>query len=98
MTLRWTRQECAVFDTLEIPINRRESTYLAAFFFPYCLCIFALPEDEKGFIRPGTFEAASNMAVGCTYGLAVLVFASIYRGLSGVFSAKKTLKFQGKEF
>jgi len=48
------------------------------------LCTFALPEDEKRFIRPGTFEVASIMAAGCTF-----VLASIYRGLSGIFGATK---------
>ena len=31
----------------------------------------------------------SNMVVRCTYSLAVLVLASIYHGLSGIFSAGK---------
>jgi len=83
MALQRTREESAVFNALEIPIDKRESTYLAAFLSCW-LCIFALPEDEKGFIHPGTFEVASNMAIGCTYSLAVLVLASIYRGLDGI--------------
>ena len=45
-----------------IPDNRGGITYLAAFL-SYWLCNFALPEDEKGFICPGTFEVASNMTV-----------------------------------
>jgi len=73
---------------LEIPINRRENTYVAAFLSCW-LCIFALPKDEKGFICPGTFEVASNMAGRCTYDLAEPVLASIYRDLSGIFSAEK---------
>jgi len=48
---------------------------------------FCSPEDEKGFIRPGTFEVASNMAVGCTFNIIVPVLPSIYRGLSDIFSA-----------
>jgi len=55
------------------------------------LCTFALPEDEKGFIRPGTFEAASKMVAGCTFSLVVPVPAGIYRGLNGIFSATKPL-------
>ena len=89
MTLWWTQEESTVFDTLEIPIDRRQSTYVATFL-SYWLCIFALPEDEKGFIHPGIFEVASNMAVGCTYSFAVPELASIYRGLSGIFSAGKS--------
>jgi len=59
MTLQWTREESAAFDALEIHINRRESTYLAAFL-SYWLCIFAIPKDEKGFICPGTSEVAKQ--------------------------------------
>jgi len=88
MTLQWTKEESAVFDTLEVLDDRRGSTYLAAFLSCW-LCTFALPEDEKGFIRPGTIEAASKMATGCTFSLTVPVLASIYRGLSGIFSATK---------
>jgi len=85
MTLQWTEEESTVFDALEVPDDRRGSTYLAAFL-SWWLCTFALPEDEKGFICPGTFEAASKMAAGCTFSLAVLVLASIYRALNGIFS------------
>jgi len=89
MTLLWTHEESAVFDALEVLDHGRGSTYLAAFLSSW-LCTFALPEDEKRFIRPSNFEVASNMAVGCTFSLVVLVLASIYRGLSGIFSAKKS--------
>jgi len=78
MTLQWIQEESEVFDALEVPANERGSTYLAAFL-SCCLCTFALPEDEKGFIRPNTFEVASNMAVGCTFNLAVPVSISICR-------------------
>ena len=61
MTLQWTQEESSVFDALEVPDDRRGSTYLAAFL--SCqLSTFAFPKDEKGFIRLGTFEVASNMA------------------------------------
>jgi len=31
MILKWTREELVVFDTLEVPNERRESSYLAVF-------------------------------------------------------------------
>jgi len=54
MNLGWIQEQSAVFDALEVPDDRRENTYLAAFL-SCCLCTFALLEDEKRFIRPGTF-------------------------------------------
>jgi len=87
MTLQCT-QELAVYDALEVPDKRRENTCLVAFL-SYCLFTFALPEDEKGSICPRTFEGASNLAAGCTFYLTVPVLASIYRGLSGIFSGTK---------
>ena len=77
MTLQWNQEESVVFDALEVPDDRRGNTYLAAFLSCW-LCTFALPEAEKGFIRPSTFEVASNMAAGCTFSLAVPVLESIY--------------------
>jgi len=88
MTLQWTQEESTVFDALEVPDDRRGNTYLAAFLSCW-LCTFDLPEDEKGFIRLGTFEVASKMAVGCTFSLTVPVLASIYQGLNGIFRATK---------
>jgi len=88
MTLQCTQEESAVFDALEVPEDRRGSTYLAAFLSCW-LYTFALPEDEKGFTRPGTFEVASKMATECTFSLAVPILASIYRGLSGISNATK---------
>jgi len=55
MTLQWTEEESAAFDALDVPDDRRGSTYLAAFLSCW-LCTFALPEDERGLIRPGTFK------------------------------------------
>jgi len=88
LTLQWTQEESVVFHAFEIPDDRRGNTYLAAFLSCW-LCTFALAEDEKVFIHPGTFEAASKMAARCTFSLAVPLLASIYRGLSGIFSATK---------
>jgi len=62
MTLQWTQEESVVFDALKVPDDRRGSTFLAAFLSCW-LCTFVLPEDEKGFIHPGTFEVTSNMVV-----------------------------------
>jgi len=53
----------AVINALEILIDRREGTYVAAFLSCW-LCIFALSEDEKRFIRLATFKVASNITVG----------------------------------
>jgi len=88
MTLQWTQEESAVFDAFEVPDDRRGNTYLAAFLSCW-LCTFALPEEEKGFIRLGTFEVAGNLAARCTFNLVMPVLASTYRGLSGIFSATK---------
>jgi len=90
MTLQWTREESVVFDTLEIPNDTRESTYLFGFL-SYWLCTFALLKDEKGLIHPGIFKVASNMAVGCTFSLTALVLASIYHSLNSIFSVTKPL-------
>jgi len=88
MTLQWNQEELAVFDALAVPNYRRGNNYLVAFLSCW-LCTFALPEGEKGFIHPGTFEVANNMAALCTFSLAMPVLASIYRGLSGILSATK---------
>jgi len=70
--------------------DRRWSTYLVAFLSCW-LCTFSFPEDEKVFICPATFEVAGNMTIGCIFSLTMLVLASIYQGLSGIFSATKPL-------
>jgi len=46
MILQWTQEESTVFDALEVPDDRRGSTYLAAFLSCWWRT-FALPEDEK---------------------------------------------------
>lgn len=84
----WSREELEVFKSLGVPKERRESTYLAAYLSCW-LCVFALPETGEKIIRPGTFEAASLMASGTTFSLAIPVLASIYHGLNGLTMAAK---------
>jgi len=87
-TLQRTREKSALFDTFEVPNDRREITYLTTYLSCW-LCTFVLTEDEKRFMRPRTFEVASNVVVGCTFSLIVPVLASIYRGLNSISSASK---------
>ena len=81
--LQWTQEEFIVFDALEISIDRRENTYLAAFLSCW-LCLFALPVRDAGCIRPGTFSVASSMEGGQAYCLSSAILASIYRGLGEI--------------
>jgi hypothetical protein len=60
-----------------------ESTYLAAFLACW-LCLFVLPEDDTGMIRPAIFKVASLMSQGQQFCLAVPVLANIYRGLNAI--------------
>ncbi|CAL8083342.1 unnamed protein product [Prunus armeniaca] len=63
-----------------------EKSYLAAFLACW-LCKFVFPKDDVTLIRPGVFKVASRMAHGVSFGLAVLVLASIYKGLNDISSA-----------
>ncbi|CAL9017787.1 unnamed protein product [Prunus brigantina] len=63
-----------------------EKSYLAAFLTCW-LCKFVFPKDDVTLIRPGVFKVASRMAHGVSFGLAVPVLASIYKGLNDISSA-----------
>ncbi|CAL2227839.1 unnamed protein product [Prunus armeniaca] len=63
-----------------------EKSYLAAFLACW-LCKFVFPKDDVTLIRPGVFKVASRMAHGVSFGLAVPVLASIYKGLNDISSA-----------
>ncbi|CAL2256244.1 unnamed protein product [Prunus armeniaca] len=86
MSLKRTEEEEGVFEDLGITDEDMEKSYLAAFF--ACrLCKFVFPKDDVTLIRPGVFKVASRMAHGVSFGLAVPVLASIYKGLQDISSA-----------
>ncbi|TYK03767.1 hypothetical protein E5676_scaffold863G001500 [Cucumis melo var. makuwa] len=71
-----------LFTELGIKDDLKDETYLAAFLSCW-LCLFVF--SQKGsFFRPGVFRAASLMAAGTIYSLAVPVLANIYHGLGGM--------------
>ncbi|TYK06200.1 hypothetical protein E5676_scaffold287G00580 [Cucumis melo var. makuwa] len=75
----WSSRESMLFVELRIKDDLKDETYLAAFLSCW-LCLFVFPQ-KGSFIRPGVFRAASLMAAGIIYSLAVPVFANIYHGL-----------------
>uniref|UniRef100_A0A9I9EIB0 Aminotransferase-like plant mobile domain-containing protein n=1 Tax=Cucumis melo TaxID=3656 RepID=A0A9I9EIB0_CUCME len=77
----WSSRESMLFAELGIKDDLKDETYLAAFLSCW-LCLFVF--SQKGsFLRPGVFRAASLMAAGTIYSLAVPVLANIYHGLGG---------------
>ncbi|CAL2238373.1 unnamed protein product [Prunus armeniaca] len=84
--LKRTKKEEGVFEDLGITDEDMERSYLAAFLACW-LCKFVFPKDDVTLIRPGVFKVASRMAHGVSFGLAVPVLASIYKGLNDISSA-----------
>ncbi|CAL9014028.1 unnamed protein product [Prunus brigantina] len=84
--LKRTEEEEEVFEDLGIADEDMEKSYLAAFLACW-LCKFVFPKDDVTLIRPGVFKVASRMAHGVSFGLAVPVLASIYKGLNDISSA-----------
>ncbi|CAL2256851.1 unnamed protein product [Prunus armeniaca] len=84
--LKRTEKEEGVFEDLGITDEDMERSYLAAFLACW-LCKFVFPKDDVTLIRPGVFKVASRMAHGVSFGLAVPVLASIYKGLNDISSA-----------
>ena len=82
----WSDKEHGVFTDLQVKGDLKEETYLSALLSCW-LCIFVLPIKDQNSIRLGTFKIASSMANGCSFGLATLVLASIYRGLNTISSS-----------
>ncbi|CAL2276472.1 unnamed protein product [Prunus armeniaca] len=85
MTLKRTEEEEGVFEDLGIAYENMEKSYLAAFLACW-LCKFVFPKDDITLIIPGVFKVASQMAHGVSFGLAVPVLASIYKGLNDISS------------
>ncbi|CAL8168348.1 unnamed protein product [Prunus armeniaca] len=86
IALKRTEEEERVFEDLGIADEDMEKSYLAAFLACW-LCKFVFPKDDVTLIRPGVFKVASRMAHGVSFGLAVPVLASIYKGLNNISSA-----------
>ncbi|GAA0170582.1 hypothetical protein LIER_24810 [Lithospermum erythrorhizon] len=62
---------------LKIPSSLSDEVYFAAFLSCWP-CIFVLPLDFSGSIRPSVFNMASCMAIGKIVSLGISVLASIY--------------------
>uniref|UniRef100_A0A9I9ECM8 Aminotransferase-like plant mobile domain-containing protein n=1 Tax=Cucumis melo TaxID=3656 RepID=A0A9I9ECM8_CUCME len=78
-----------LFTELGIKDDLKDETYLAAFLSCW-LCLFVF--SQKGsFLRPGVFRAASLMAAGTIYSLAVPVLANIYHGLGLITKASNLI-------
>ena len=66
----------------------RDETNLAAFLTCW-LCKFVLPLKNGDIIRPSVFKVASMIAYGEEFSLAILVLASIYKGLNDIVSSSE---------
>ncbi|CAL2277144.1 unnamed protein product [Prunus armeniaca] len=86
IALKCTEEEERVFEDLGIADEDMEKSYLAAFL-AYWLRKFVFPKDDVTLIIPGVFKVASRMAHDVSFGLAVPVLASIYKGLNDICSA-----------
>ncbi|KAA0057699.1 hypothetical protein E5676_scaffold970G00390 [Cucumis melo var. makuwa] len=85
----WSSKESMLFAELGIMDDLKDETYLAAFL-SYWLCLFVF--SHKGsFLRPGVFRAASLMAAGTIYNLAIPVLANIYHGLGLITKASNLI-------
>ncbi|GAA0140046.1 hypothetical protein LIER_35180 [Lithospermum erythrorhizon] len=74
-------------SSVGVPYSLVEEVY-CAIFLSCCLCVFFLPLDATGSIRPSVFKMASYMAAGKTVSPAIPVLASIYRGLHLITTAR----------
>ncbi|KAI5338375.1 hypothetical protein L3X38_017646 [Prunus dulcis] len=83
--LKLTEMEEGVFEDLAITNEDMERSYLAAFLACW-LCKFVFPKDDITLIRPRVFKVASRMVHGVSFGLAIPVLASIYKGLNDISS------------
>ncbi|XP_051131227.1 uncharacterized protein LOC127251539 [Andrographis paniculata] len=79
----WSKAQESSFAKLKVGREHLEETFLAAFLSCW-LCIFVLPLDDVGLIRPSTFKMASVLASGFPVSLAIPVLTSIYRGLNQI--------------
>ena len=93
----WSDKEHTFFKDLEIRDVLWAKTYLEALLSCW-LCIFVFPIKDLKSIHPGTFKVASLMASGRSFGLAVLVLASIYHGLNTICSSPTLSKTNGSGF
>ncbi|KAA0060611.1 hypothetical protein E6C27_scaffold22G004890 [Cucumis melo var. makuwa] len=85
----WSSRESMLFAELGIKDDLKDETYLAAFLSCW-LCLFVFPQ-KGSFLRPGVFRAASLMAAGTIYSLAVPVLANIYHGLGLITKASNPI-------
>ena len=85
----WSSRENMLFVELGIRDDLKDETYLAAFLF-FWLFLFIFPQ-KGSFLRPGVFRAASLMAAGTIYSLAVPVLANIYHGLGLITKASNLI-------
>nr|ADN34118.1 hypothetical protein [Cucumis melo subsp. melo] len=86
----WSSRESMLFAELRIKDDLKDETYLAAFLSCW-LCFFVFPQ-KGSFLRPRVFRAASLMAAGTIYSLAVLVLANIYHGLGLITKASNPIR------
>ncbi|KAA0060431.1 hypothetical protein E5676_scaffold119G00140 [Cucumis melo var. makuwa] len=85
----WSSRENLLFVELGIRNDLKDETYLVAFLSCW-LCLFVFPQKES-FLRSRVFMAASLMATGAIYSLAVPVLANIYHGLSLITKASNLI-------
>uniref|UniRef100_A0A9I9EJQ6 Aminotransferase-like plant mobile domain-containing protein n=1 Tax=Cucumis melo TaxID=3656 RepID=A0A9I9EJQ6_CUCME len=78
-----------LFAELRIRNDLKDETYLATFLFCW-LCLFVFPQ-KGSFLRSRVFMAASLMATGTIYSLAVLVLANIYHVLGLITKASNPI-------
>ncbi|KAF7127722.1 hypothetical protein RHSIM_Rhsim11G0065400 [Rhododendron simsii] len=78
-----TSKQEEVFTILRVKETQKDVAHLAAFLACW-LCKFVLPIGSCELIRPGVFKVAAMMARGTRFCLAVLILASIYRGLNDI--------------
>ena len=91
----WTMvqyEDHAVIVNLQVEDDLKEDTYLWTLL-SYWLCIFVFPIKDLNSIHLGTFKIANSMANVCSFDLAILVLASIYRGLNTISSSPTPSNF-----
>ena len=81
-----TEDEEAPFRILKVSEKAKEETWLAALLSCW-LGEFVFPSKEANLIRPGIFKVESLMDSGKKYCLAILVLATIYKGLNDIASS-----------
>ena len=78
---------------IQFEVSKEEREYLFSSLTYHAGIVFPLPKAEDWLILSDTFNTTSLMASSCTFNLAVLALASLYRGLNEIAYAMKPSYF-----